>query len=68
MESASAYIADGGYTFPVYYDTDIDAAMQYGVQAVPVTYFIDAEGYLLAYAQGALSEDMLQQGMDLLLK
>lgn len=68
VESASAYIADGGYTFPVYYDTDIDAAMQYGVQAVPVTYFIDAEGYLLAYAQGALSEDMLQQGMDLLLK
>lgn len=68
VETASAYIADGGYTFPVYYDTDIDAAMQYGVQAVPVTYFIDAQGNLLAYAQGALNEDMLQQGMDLLLK
>ena len=67
VETASAYIADGGYTFPVYYDTDIDAAMQYGVQAVPVTYFIDAQGNLLAYAQGALNEDMLQQGMDLLL-
>jgi len=68
VESASAFIAEKGYTFPVYYDTDIDAAMQYGVQAVPVTYFVDAEGYLLAYAQGALNEDMLQQGMDLLLK
>jgi len=68
VETASAYIAGGGYSFPVYYDTDIDAAMQYGVQAVPVTYFVDAEGYLLAYAQGALNEDMLQQGMDLLLK
>ena len=67
VETASAYIADGGYTFPVYYDTDIDAAMQYGVQAVPVTYFIDTQGNLLAYAQGALNEDMLQQGMDLLL-
>ena len=68
VESASAYIADGGYSFPVYYDTDIDAAYQYGVQAVPVTYFIDADGNLVAYAQGALNEDMLQQGVDLLLK
>ena len=67
METASGYIAQGGYTFPVYYDTDIDAAYQYGVQAVPVTYFIDANGNLIAYAQGALNEDMLQQGMDLLL-
>ena len=68
VETASAYISSGGYTFPVYYDTDMDAAMQYGVQAVPVTYFVSAEGYLMAYAQGALNEDMLQQGMDLLLQ
>ena len=67
VESASAFIAEKGYTFPVYYDTDIDAAMKYGVNAVPVSYFIDAEGYFVAWAQGALSSDMLQQGMDLLL-
>ena len=67
VESASAFIAEKGYTFPVYYDTDIDAAMKYGVNAVPVSYFIDAEGYFVAWAQGALSADMLQQGMDMLL-
>ena len=67
VESASAFITEQGYTFPVYYDTDIDAAMKYGVNAVPVSYFIDAEGYFVAWAQGALSADMLQQGMDLLL-
>ena len=67
VESASAFIAEKGYTFPVYYDTDIDAAAKYGVNAVPVSYFIDAEGYFVAWAQGALSADMLQQGMDLLL-
>ena len=66
VESASAFIAEKGYTFPVYYDTDIDAAAKYGVNAVPVSYFIDAEGYFVAWAQGALSADMLQQGMDLL--
>ena len=67
VESASAFITEQGYTFPVYYDTDIDAAMKYGVNAVPVSYFIDAEGYFVAWAQGALSADMLQQGMDLLM-
>ena len=68
VESASAFIAEKGYTFPVYYDTDIDAAMKYGVSAVPVSYFIDAEGRFVAWAQGAMSADMLQQGMDMLLK
>lgn len=67
VETASAYIAEGGYTFPVYYDTDIEAAYAYGVSAVPVSYFIDAEGNFVTWAQGALSADMLQQGMDILL-
>lgn len=68
VETASKFISEQGYTFPVYFDTDIDAAMKYGVSAVPVSYFIDAEGYFVAWAQGALTEDMLQQGVDMLLK
>ena len=67
VESASAFIAEKGYSFPIYYDTDIDAAMHYGVSAVPVSYFIDAEGRFVAWAQGAMNADMLQQGMDMLL-
>lgn len=66
-ETASAYVEKQGYTFPVYYDTDVDGASAYGVNAVPVTYFIDAEGYLKAGAQGALSASRFQQGIDLLL-
>ena len=64
VESASAFIAEKGYTFPVYYDTDRDAAMKYGVKTVPVSYFIDAEGCFVGWVQGVLSADMLQQGMD----
>lgn len=67
VESASAFIEEKGYTFPVYYDTDVDAAVKYGVNAVPVTYFIDAEGRFVAWAQGAMDADMLQQAMDMLL-
>jgi len=68
VESASSYIAKEGYTFPVYYDTAMEGAYTYGVSAVPVSYFIDAQGNFVAWAQGALSADMLQQGMDMLLK
>lgn len=67
VESASEFVAEQGYTFPVYYDTDIDAARKYGVNAVPVSYFIDAEGHLVTWRQGMLTADLLQQGMDLLL-
>ena len=66
VESASEFIEKSGYTFPVYYDTDLDAAMKYGVSAVPVTYFIDAEGKFVTYRQGALTADVLQRGIDLL--
>ena len=65
-DTASAYIAGQGYDFPVYYDTDVDAAATYGVSAVPVTYFIDAEGYLVAMGQGALSADALARGIAML--
>lgn len=67
-ETASAYVEKQGYTFPVYYDTDVDGAQAYGINAVPVTYFIDAEGYLKAGVQGALNESRFQQGIDLLLE
>ena len=67
VETASAFVAEKGYTFPVYYDTDIDAAMKYGVRSVPVSYFIDGSGYFVAGVRGALNADMLQQGMDMVL-
>ena len=68
VTSASDFIAGQGYTFPVYYDTDMDGAMKYGVSAVPVTYFIDESGNFVAYGQGALTASALQQGIDMLLE
>ena len=66
VESASSYIDKNGYTFPVYYDTDIDAAMKYGVTSIPATYFIDAEGYLAAYGIGALDGATLEKGIGMI--
>ena len=48
---------DSGYTFPAYYDTDFDASATYGVSGLPTTFFIDSEGYLVAYASGALNAE-----------
>ena len=67
VETASAYIAEQGYTFPVYYDTAMEAAYAYGISAIPATYFIDAEGGLVHQQVGMMSADVLQQGIDLLL-
>ena len=67
VETASTFIAEQGYSFPVYFDTDRSGAMAYGVNAVPVTYFIDAEGNFVAWQQGVLTAEMLQTGIDMLL-
>ena len=67
VQSASSFIAGAGYSFPVYFDTDMDAAAVYGISSIPVTYFIDANGYLVAQGRGSLSADNLQKGIDMLL-
>ncbi|MBR2722494.1 MAG: TlpA family protein disulfide reductase [Clostridia bacterium] len=66
LSSAKAFISEKGYTFPVFYDTDSDAAMTYSVYSLPTTYFIDAEGYLIAQATGAISVETLQRGIDMI--
>lgn len=67
VDKASKHVADEGYTFPVFYDVEQEAAYTYGVTAMPTTYFIDAEGNFVAYGQGALDADTLQKGIDMLL-
>ena len=66
LESAKEFIAEKEYTFPVFYDTDSDAAATYGVYSLPTTYFIDAEGNAIAQATGAIDADTLQRGIDMI--
>ena len=67
VESASGYIAQQGYTFPVYYDTGLEAVYAYGINSIPMTYFIDGQGNVVADHLGMISADGLQQGVDALL-
>lgn len=63
---AQALLDQEGYTFPVLFDTDGSAAMTYGIYSLPTTYFIDAEGNLVAGARGAISGETLQKGIDMI--
>ena len=67
VESASTFIQENGYSFPVYYDTDMDATGSYNTTGLPVTYFIDADGNFVAWQQGMMTAETLQMGIDMLL-
>ena len=66
VEKASAFLQEQGYTFPVYFDSDTNAATTYGIYSLPTTLFIDAEGYGVAQATGAIDASTLQRGIDLI--
>lgn len=66
VDIASAFIEEQGFTFPVLYDTDLDAANTYGAYSLPTTYFIDSQGSAIARATGAIDGDTLQRGIDMI--
>ena len=66
LDSAKAFVADSGYTFPVLYDIDQDAAITYSVYSLPTTYFIDKDGALIAHATGAIDGELLLQGIGMI--
>ena len=63
IDGVKAFIAENGYTFPVYYDTKYSAAMTYGANSIPMTVLVDAQGAPVGYAVGALSESVLRQAI-----
>lgn len=66
VNTAGDFVAEKGYTFPVYFDTDQDAALAYSVYSLPSTYLIDAEGNVVARAVGAINRETLQTGIDMI--
>ena len=52
---AAAVLEEGGYTFPVYYDDLSECAYGYGINAIPVTVFIDADGNLVSAKTSAMN-------------
>ncbi len=68
VATAAEFIQNQGYTFPVFYDKDLDAAQTYGAYSLPTTFFIDAQGHAVAQATGAINGQTLQRGIDMITK
>lgn len=66
QEAASSFVQQQGFTFPVLYDTQMNAATTYSVWSLPTTYFIDEEGYLVAQGRGALDRETLEKGIGMI--
>jgi len=66
VESVKGFIAENGYSFPVFYDKDYSAVDAYAISSIPTTYFIDADGNLVAYAKGAINAETLQEGINMI--
>ena len=66
VETASAFIEKNEYDFPVLFDTESEAAMTYGAYSLPTSFFINAEGHVIAQAVGAIDAATLQRGIDMI--
>ena len=59
-------IKEQGFSFPVLYDVNQDAAMKYGVSSLPTTYFINKDGNIVTGAMGAISKTNLLRGIEMI--
>lgn len=66
-EKGAAYIAQEGFTFPVYYDIEQSAVTEYGIRAFPTSFFIDSDGYIVDGVEGAIEEASLRSRIDKIL-
>ena len=58
-KKAKSFIEKNGYSFPVYYDKDLEASVKYYISAIPVTVFIDKDGNIVTERIGGLNEQIL---------
>ena len=66
-EMGMAVIQENGYTFPVFFDVNQEASAAYGLSAIPMTCFIDADGAIVMHQVGMLSAEGLEQGIQAIL-
>lgn len=59
LETAKTYIEENGFSFPVYYDMILDAVYKYEAFSLPLTIFIDKDGYIYRVNKGLITKDKL---------
>lgn len=66
QDKAESFIAEFGFTFPVYFDKGMEAANNYRVYSIPTTYFIDEDGYISSTVNGMLNKKILKERIEMI--
>ncbi|MBR2473783.1 MAG: TlpA family protein disulfide reductase [Clostridia bacterium] len=66
VSSAKAYVENNGFEFDILFDTEGDAVDAYEVTGYPTTYFIDANGNVVAYATGMIDYETIVKGIEMI--
>ena len=59
------FMYENSYTFPVILDITGQAAHVFDIHTIPVTFFLNSEGHVVARAQGAVDLELLKYGISL---
>lgn len=68
VSGTKRFVANNGYSFPLYFDTEYNAAAAYNVSSIPQTTFIDANGNVYTSRIGAMNEATLRHYLNKLLE
>ena len=68
IDRVKSFVSNEEFSFPVYFDTTLEAASTYGAYSIPMTLFIDAKGIPVHSQMGAMSEETLEQLVQALIK
>lgn len=68
VDGVKEFMETNGYTFPVYFDTEYSAAIPYGANSIPLTYFVTSDGVVVGGYMGAMPEETLYNSLEQLLE
>lgn len=61
VRSATNYLLANKYSFPVFLDTDREGPTKYGVAAIPYSFFINEDGYIVSKVNAGIGKQRLMQ-------
>ncbi len=67
-ETVTKFMEEGGYSFPVLLDLNLDVAREYNTSNIPVSFFLDKEGKVIEKKEGLMSGTEMRKAIELLSK
>ncbi len=66
--TATRFVKDNHYTFPVYFDVQYEAANAYSISSIPDSIFIDKDGNIANAYQGMIDAPTMKKNIEAILK